>query len=95
MSKKDNGDQTKVVHVGFADNYTTETEDTPKDDEYIFVKVSFKKSNFEKINSYTTYANVEAKMDKINVEYTPEDFIKGASKQLNQNYLKLLKSLYI
>jgi DNA-binding Xre family transcriptional regulator len=79
ISKKDNGDQTKVVYVGFADNYTTETEDTPKDDEYVFVKVGFKKSNFEKINSYTTYANVEAKMDKINVEYTPEDFIKGAT----------------
>jgi DNA-binding Xre family transcriptional regulator len=79
MSKKNNADHTKVVYVGFGDNNTTETEDTPENDEYVFVKVGFKKENFEKIKSYTTYANVEAKMDKINVEYVPEDFIKGAT----------------
>jgi DNA-binding Xre family transcriptional regulator len=78
MNKK-NSEETKVVYVGFGDNYTTETEEPPEKDEYVFVKVGFKKDNFEKINSYTTYANVEAKMDKINVEYTPEDFIKGAT----------------
>jgi DNA-binding Xre family transcriptional regulator len=79
LSKENSGDQPKVVNVGFSDNDTTETEDKSKDDEYVFVKVGFKKDNFEKINSYTTYANVEAKIDKINVEYTPEDFIKGAT----------------
>ena len=54
-------------------------EDTPENDEYVYVKVGFKKENYEKIMSYTTYANVEAKMEKINVEYVPEDFIKGAT----------------
>jgi DNA-binding Xre family transcriptional regulator len=79
MSKNKNFDHTKVVYVGFGNNNTTETEDTSENDEYVFVKVGFKKDNFEKIKSYTTYANVEAKMDKIDVEYTPEDFIKGAT----------------
>ena len=61
------------------DNNVDHPEDTPENDEYVFVKVGFKKDNFEKIKSYTTYANVEAKMEKINVEYIPEDFIKGAT----------------
>jgi DNA-binding Xre family transcriptional regulator len=56
-----------------------EVEDTPENDDFVFVKVGFKKSNFEKIMSYTTYANVEARMEKINVKYVPEDFIKGAT----------------
>jgi|GEM_PF-6923878 len=79
MRKKNNADHTKVVYMGFNGNDTTETEGTPENEEYVYVKVGFKKENFEKIQSYTTYANVEAKMDKINVEYTPEDFIKGAT----------------
>jgi DNA-binding Xre family transcriptional regulator len=54
-------------------------EDKPENDEYVFVNVGFKKENYEKIMSYTTYANVEAKMEKVNVEYVPEDFIKGAT----------------
>ncbi len=65
--------------MGFGENDSTDTEGTPEDDGFVYVKVGFKKDNFEKLQSYTTYANVEAKMDKINVEYTPEDFIKGAT----------------
>ncbi len=76
---KKNDADTKFVNTGSEDNYINETEGTPKNDGYVYVKVGFKKENFEKIQSYTTYANVEAKMDKINVEYSPEDFIKGAT----------------
>jgi DNA-binding Xre family transcriptional regulator len=79
MSKKNNADHNKVVYMEFSDNNTNEAEETLENDEYVFVKVGFKKDNFEKIKSYTTYANVEAKMDKVNVEYAPEDFIKGAT----------------
>lgn len=59
--------------------HTAETKAAQEKDEYVFINVGFKKENFEKIQAYTTYANVEAKMDKINVEYVPEDFIKGAT----------------
>ncbi|WP_368657963.1 helix-turn-helix domain-containing protein [Metabacillus halosaccharovorans] len=79
MRKKNNADHSKVVYMGFGENDTTDTEGTPEDDGFVYVKVGFKKENFEKLQAYTTYANVEAKMDKINVEYTPEDFIKGAT----------------
>lgn len=77
--KKNNGEHSKVVFMEFDNKKTNEAEYSSENNEYVFVSVGFKKDNFEKIKSYTTYANVEAKMDKINVEYAPEDFIKGAT----------------
>jgi DNA-binding Xre family transcriptional regulator len=74
MSNKHTADQARL-----GDNDIHETEAVQENEEYVFIKIGFKKENFEKIQAYTTYANVEAKMDKINVEYTPEDFIKGAT----------------
>jgi DNA-binding Xre family transcriptional regulator len=77
--KKNNGEHSKVVFMEFDNKKTNEAEYSSENNEYVFVNVGFKKENFEKIKSYTTYANVEAKMDKVNVEYAPEDFIKGAT----------------
>ncbi|WP_052737650.1 helix-turn-helix transcriptional regulator [Bacillus sp. SA1-12] len=79
MNKKNNSEQNKITYVSFGDSQTTETEERSEQDEFVFIKVGFKKENFDKIKDYTTYANVEAKMDKVDVEYTPEDFIKGAT----------------
>ncbi|QGQ48240.1 helix-turn-helix domain-containing protein [Metabacillus sediminilitoris] len=73
-SNKKTADQARV-----GDDDTPKSENDQENKDYIFVKVGFKKENFEKIQAYTTYANVEAKMDKIDVEYTAEDFIKGAT----------------
>ncbi|MED1469868.1 helix-turn-helix transcriptional regulator [Bacillus salipaludis] len=76
-SNKFQTDQSKVVYL----NQSNEDMNAKKEDseEYSLITVRFKKENFEKLLNYTTYANIEAKIQKLDVEYTPEDFIKGAT----------------
>ncbi len=70
-------DKQKIVYLSSENKESHESQD--KSEEYSYITVRFKKENFEKLLSYTNYANVEAKIRKIDVEYTPEDFIKGAT----------------
>lgn len=89
-----------IVYLSSGNKEIQEPQDAGE--EYSYITVRFKKENFEKLLSYTTYANVEAKIRKLDVEYTPEDFIKGATMyfinamldDIEPNNPEIIKKLY-
>lgn len=89
-----------IVYLSSGNKEIQEPQD--EGEEYSYITVRFKKENFEKLLSYTTYANVEAKIRKLDVEYTPEDFIKGATMyfinamldDIEPNNPEIIKKLY-
>lgn len=102
MNSKDYNllDKQKIVYLNSDNKESHESQD--ESEEYSYITVRFKKENFEKLLSYTNYANVEAKIRKMNVEYTPEDFIKGATMyfinamldDIEPNNPEIIKKLY-
>ncbi|MCQ6281809.1 helix-turn-helix transcriptional regulator [Bacillus sp. EB600] len=93
-------DKQKIVYLSSGNRESLESQD--ESEGYSYISVRFKKENFEKLLSYTNYANVEAKIRKIDVEYTPEDFIKGATMyfinamldDIEPNNPEIIKKLY-
>lgn len=93
-------DKQKIVYLSSGSIESHESQD--ESEEYSYITIRFKKENFEKLLSYTNYANVEAKIRKIDVEYTPEDFIKGATMyfinamldDIEPNNPEIIKKLY-
>jgi DNA-binding Xre family transcriptional regulator len=93
-------DKQKIVYLSSDNKESHDSQD--ESEEYSYITVRFKKENFEKLLSYTNYANVEAKIRKMNVEYTPEDFIKGATMyfinamldDIEPNNPEIIKKLY-
>jgi DNA-binding Xre family transcriptional regulator len=93
-------DKQKIVYLSSENKESHELQD--EGEEYSYITVRFKKENFEKLLSYTNYANVEAKIRKIDIEYAPEDFIKGATMyfinamldDIEPNNPEIIKKLY-
>lgn len=93
-------DKQKIVYLSSGNKESHEMQD--ENEEYSYITVRFKKENFDKLLSYTNYANVEAKIRKIDIEYTPEDFIKGATMyfinamldDIEPNNPEIIKKLY-
>ncbi|MCM3671057.1 helix-turn-helix transcriptional regulator [Mesobacillus maritimus] len=96
----DFSDKQKIVYLSSGNKESKEIQE--ENEEYSYITVQFKKENFEKLLAYTTYANVEAKIRKIDVEYMPEDFIKGATMyfinamldDIEPNNPEIIKKLY-
>jgi DNA-binding Xre family transcriptional regulator len=93
-------DKQKIVYLSSGNKESHESEDESQ--EYSYITVRFKKENYEKLLSYTNYANVEAKIRKLDVQYAPEDFIKGATMyfinamldDIEPNNPEIIKKLY-
>lgn len=93
-------DREKVVYLSTGNTQSHEPQD--ECEEYSYITVRFKKENYEKLLSYTNYANVEAKIRKMDVQYAPEDFIKGATMyfinamldDIEPNNPEIIKKLY-
>lgn len=100
-NKKNVQDPQKVVYLSSSQG-TDEHKNHESDEQYEYITVRFKKENLEKLKSYTTYANIEAKIQKIDVQYEPEDFIKGATMyfvnamldDIEPNKPEIIKKLY-
>ena len=93
-------DKQKIVYLSSGNEESHERQG--ENEEYSYITVRFKKENFDKLLSYTNYANVEAKIRKMDIEYKPEDFIKGATMyfinamldDIEPNNPEIIKKLY-